>query len=123
MRTFKSLNEREILALAISLEEEDARIYGDLAEGLSDSFPTQADEFRQLRAEEDQHRHQLLNLYQQKFGDHIPMIRRQYVKGFVRRRPVWLMRPLGLDAARRQPRSWRRRRGAFMRRPPARRPT
>jgi rubrerythrin len=98
----KSLSEREILALAISLEEEDACIYGDLAEGLKDSFPTQATEFRRLRAEEDGHRHRLLDLYREKFGEHIPLIRRQYVKGFVRRKPVWLVRPLGLDAARRQ---------------------
>jgi rubrerythrin len=102
MRTFKSLSEREILALAISLEEEDARIYSDLAEGLSETFPAQADEFRRLRAEEDRHRHQLLDLYQQKFGDHIPLIRRHHVTGFVKRKPVWLARPLGLEAARKQ---------------------
>jgi rubrerythrin len=102
MRTFKSLNEQEILALAISLEEEDARIYADLADGLKVSHPAQAEEFRRIRAEEDGHRHRLLDLYQQKFGDHIPLIRRQDVNGFVRRRPVWLVRPLGLDAARKQ---------------------
>jgi rubrerythrin len=102
MRTFKSLNEREILALAISLEEEDARILDDLAEGLHGTHPVQAEEFRKLRAEEDSHRHRLLDLYKSRFGDHIPLIRRQDVKGFVHRRPVWLMRPLGLESARRQ---------------------
>jgi rubrerythrin len=102
VRSFKSLTEREILALAISQEEEDARIYADLADGLKDNYPTQAEEFRRLRAEEDSHRHRLLDLYREKFGEHIPLIRRQDVKGFVRRRPVWLVRPLGLDAARRQ---------------------
>jgi rubrerythrin len=102
MRSFKSLDEREILALAISLEEEDARIYADFADGLKTSHPAQAEEFRQLRAEEDGHRHRLLDLYQQKFGDHIPLIRRQDVQGFVSRRPVWLTRPLGLDAVRKQ---------------------
>ena len=102
MRTFKSLNEQEILALALSLEEEDARIYADLADGLKASHPAQAEEFRRIRAEEDGHRHRLLDLYQEKFGDHIPLIRRQDVNGFVRRRPVWLVRPLGLDAARKQ---------------------
>jgi rubrerythrin len=102
MRTFKSLNEQEILALAISLEEEDARIYADLADGLKASHPAQAEEFRRIRAEEDGHRHRLLDLYQEKFGEHIPLIRRQDVNGFVRRRPVWLVRPLGLDAARKQ---------------------
>ena len=102
MRSFKSLSEQEILALAISLEEEDARIYDDFAEGLAASHPSLADQFRQMRAEEDDHRHRLLTLYRQKFGEHIPLIRRQDVKGFVRRRPVWLLRPLGLEAARKQ---------------------
>jgi rubrerythrin len=102
MRSFKSLSEQEILALAISLEEEDARIYDDFADGLKTSHPAQAEQFRALRAEEDGHRHRLLTLYRQKFGDHIPLIRRHDVKGFVRRRPVWLVRPLGLDAVRRQ---------------------
>jgi len=102
MRSFKSLNEQEILALAISLEEEDARIYDDFADGLKTTHPTQAEEFRRLRAEEDGHRHRLLDLYKEKFGDHIPLIRRQDVAGFVHRRPVWLVRPLGLDAVRKQ---------------------
>lgn len=102
MRSFKSLNEQEILALAISLEEEDARIYDDFADGLQASYPAQAEEFRRLRAEEDGHRHRLLDLYREKFGEHIPLIRRQDVKGFVSRTPVWLVRPLGLNAARKQ---------------------
>lgn len=102
MRSFKSLNEQEILALAISLEEEDARIFDDLADGLQASHPAQAEEFRRLRIEEDGHRHRLLDLYRERFGEHIPLIRRQDVKGFVRRKPVWLVRPLGLDAARRE---------------------
>jgi rubrerythrin len=102
MRSFKSLSEKEILALAISLEEEDARIFDDLADGLKEHFPAAAEEFRKLRAEEDGHRHRLLDLYRQRFGEHIPLIRRQDVKGFVSRRPVWLVRPLGLDAARKE---------------------
>jgi rubrerythrin len=102
MRSFKSLTEQEILALAISLEEEDARIYDDLADGLQTTHPALAEEFRRLRVEEDGHRHRLLDLYRSRFGEHIPLIRRQDVKGFVRRRPVWLMRPLGADAARKQ---------------------
>ena len=100
MRSFKSLSEREILALAISLEEEDARIYGDFAEGLQADFPAVAQKLQTMRIDEDGHRHRLLELYQQKFGEHIPLIRRQDVKGFVTRRPVWLVRPLGLDAVR-----------------------
>src|SRR2546421_4917459 len=102
VRTFKSLSEREILALAISLEEEDARIYADFAEGLSAEFPAVAEQFAQMRAEEDGHRHRLLELYRQKFGEHIPLIRRQDVKGFVSRKPVWLVRPLGLAVVRKQ---------------------
>src|SRR5947208_15049678 len=100
MRTFQSLTERDILALAISLEEEDARIYDDFADGLKANYPAQADLFARLRAEEDGHRHRLLELYRRRFGEHIPHIRREDVKGFVRRKPVWLVRPLGLAAAR-----------------------
>jgi rubrerythrin len=102
MRSFKSLSEQEILALAISLEEEDARIYDDFADGLRSSYPSQAEEFARLRVEEDGHRHRLLDLYRERFGEHIPLIRRQDVKGFVSRKPVWLVRPLGLDAVRKQ---------------------
>src|SRR4051812_14688254 len=100
MRSFDSLNEREILALAISLEEEDARIYEDFADGLKDSHPAEAEKFRAMRADEDRHRHRLLTLYRERFGEHIPLLRRQHVRGFVRRRPVWLSRPLGLDTVR-----------------------
>src|SRR5438876_10679137 len=102
MRSFQSLSEQEILALAISLEEEDARIYGDFAEGLKLDAPATAAILDEMRAEEDGHRHRLLEHYRQKFGEHIPLIRRQDVKGFVRRKPIWLVRPLGLDAVRKQ---------------------
>ena len=102
MKSFNSLSEREILALAISLEEEDERVYSDFAEGLRESFPASAPVFDTLRAEETRHRQSLLSLYREKFGEHIPLIRRQDVRGFVQRRPVWLVRPLGLDAVRKQ---------------------
>lgn len=102
MRNFDSLSEQEILALAISLEEEDARIYDDFADGLKESYPAQAAKFAELRVDEDGHRHRLLDLYRQRFGDHVPLIRRHDVKGFVSRRPVWLVRPLGLTAVRNQ---------------------
>ena len=101
-RAFKDLNEQEVLALAISLEEEDARIYDDFAEGLKDAYPSVSQQFRDLRVEEDGHRHRLLELYRQKFGEHIPLIRRHDVKGFVTRKPVWLVRPLGLSAVRKE---------------------
>ena len=96
MKTFDSLTEQEILALAISLEEEDARVYEDFAAGLQDNYPEQAEKFRIMRREEDGHRHRLLELFKGKFGDHVPLIRRQDVRGFVERKPVWLTRPLGL---------------------------
>lgn len=102
MRSFKSLSEREILALAISLEEEDARIYADFAEGLAANFPDVAREFAEMRGEEDNHRHRLLTLYSEKYGEHIPLLRRQDIQGFVPRRPVWLVRPLGLATVRKQ---------------------
>ena len=98
MKTFDSLTEQEILALAISQEEEDARIYEDFADGLQANYPEQAAKFREMRHEEDGHRHRLLELYKSRFGDHVPLIRRQDVRGFVDRRPVWLVRPLGLKA-------------------------
>src|SRR5215469_7200110 len=75
MRDFHSLSEREILALAISLEEEDERIYADFTEGLRDSFPASAAVFAEMQKEESGHRRRLLELYHQKFGDHIPLIR------------------------------------------------
>ncbi len=102
MRNFNSLSEREILALAISLEEEDERVYADFAEGLRENFSASAAVFDGMRDEESGHRRRLIELYRQRFGDHIPLIRRQDVKGFVQRKPTWLVRPLGLDAVRRQ---------------------
>src|SRR6059036_3744364 len=100
MKNFDSLSEREILALAISLEEEDERVYADFAEGLRDTFRASAAVFEAMGADETSHRQKLLSLYRQKFGEHIPLIRRQDVKGFVERKPVWLVRPLGLQAVR-----------------------
>lgn len=102
MKKFDDLSEKEILALAISLEEEDERVYADFAEGLRETFPASAAVFDAMRTDETGHRQRLLSLYQKQFGDHIPLIRRQDVRGFVHRTPVWLVRPLGLDAVRKQ---------------------
>src|ERR1700736_5054166 len=102
MKNFNELSEREILALAISLEEEDERVYADFSEGLRQDFPASATVFDSMRKEESGHRRRLIELYQQKCGEHIPLIRRQDVKGFVQRVPVWLVRPLGLDTVRKQ---------------------
>jgi erythrin-vacuolar iron transport family protein len=101
-RKFKDLTEREILALAIALEEEDSRIYADFADGLRESYPATAKMFEEMQAEESEHRRSLIEIFRQRFGEHIPLIRRQDVKGFVERRPVWLARPLGLNAVRKQ---------------------
>jgi erythrin-vacuolar iron transport family protein len=100
-KRFKDLTEQEILALAISSEEDDARIYGDVAQGLAADFPATAEMFREMQREESEHRRGLTELYRKRFGEHIPLLRRDDVKGFIRRTPVWLVRPLGIDAVRR----------------------
>ena len=102
MKSFEALTERQVLALAISLEEEDERVYADFAEGLRESFPASAAVCEGMRQEESGHRRRLIDLYKEKFGEHIPLIRRQDVRGFVQRKPVWLVRPLGLETVRRQ---------------------
>jgi rubrerythrin len=101
-KNFKDLTEQEILALAISLEEEDERVYSDFAEGLRENYPSTAKMFDEMRAEESGHRQRLIEIYRQRFGEHIPLIRRQDVKGFVERRPIWLIRPLGINTVRKQ---------------------
>ena len=97
---FRDLNEAQILALAISAEEEDARIYRDFAESLRADFPATAELFTRMAGEEDGHRHRLTELYRRRFGEHIPLLRRQDVKGFVVRRPSWLARTLRPERAR-----------------------
>ena len=101
-KRFKDLTEREILALAISLEEEDARVYADFADGLRQEYPATAKIFEEMQAEESGHRASLIAVYRERFGDHIPLIRRNDVSGFVQRRPTWLARPLKIEAVRRQ---------------------
>src|SRR5579871_6319473 len=101
-RNFRDLSEPEILALAITLEEQDSRIYGDFADGLRESFPASAAMFDEMQKEETTHRARLIEIFRQRFGEHIPLIRREDVKGFVTRKPVWLNRPLGLDTVRKQ---------------------
>jgi rubrerythrin len=102
VRAFSELSEQEILALAISLEEEDQRIYLDYAQGLAERYPASAKVFADMAAEESSHRQRLLEIYRQRFGEHIPLIRRQDVRGFVKHQPIWLVRPLGLDKVRQQ---------------------
>ena len=100
VKSFADLNEREVLALAISNEDEDSRIYRSFADGLRASYPETAAMYDRMAQEEIGHHDMLLDLYRKKFGDFLPLIRRQDVKGFVARRPIWLNRPLGLDAVR-----------------------
>jgi erythrin-vacuolar iron transport family protein len=100
MKRFADLSEQEVLALAISNEEEDSRIYRDFAEGLRPGFPDTAQMFDEMAAEEVHHRGLLYDLYRTRFGEHMPLVRRQDVRGFIRHKPVWLVRPLGLDEVR-----------------------
>jgi erythrin-vacuolar iron transport family protein len=102
MKNFHELSEREVLALAISFEEEDERVYADYVEGLRETYPASAAVFEGMRQEESGHRRRLIELYRKKFGEHIPLIRRQDVKGFVQRKPIWLVKPLRLDTVRKQ---------------------
>src|SRR5580692_9190722 len=102
MKKFEELTEREVLALAISLEEEDERVYADFAEGLRPDYPASAAMFEGMREEESGHRRRLIELFRQRFGEHIPLIRRQDVRGFVERPALWLMRPLRIEAVRKE---------------------
>jgi rubrerythrin len=100
MRDFSALSERELLALAISNEEEDGRIYADFADALAENYPDSHAVFRHMADEENDHRRMLIDLYVSRFGSHIPLIRRADVRGFVARKPIWQMRPLRLDKVR-----------------------
>ncbi len=99
-RQFSDLSEQEVLALAISSEEDDARIYRSYAERLRKEFPDSAKIFEGMAAEEDGHRKRLIKMHQARFGDTIPLVRREHVAGFYARRPVWLIENLGLDRIR-----------------------
>ncbi len=102
MKAFSDLTEREILALAITSEEEDGRIYMSFAEDLAERYPASARVFERMSTEESKHRHLLLEQYEKRFGPHLPPIRREDVKGFLRRRPVWLTKNLPLETIRKQ---------------------
>ena len=102
MKKFADLSEREVLAVAISGEEEDSRIYMSFAEDLSERYPESAKLFEEMAEEEKGHRHLLLEMYEKSFGPNLPPIRRTDVKGFLRRRPVWLTKNLSLDVVRKE---------------------
>ncbi|MGV8854540.1 MAG: iron exporter MbfA [Devosia sp.] len=101
-RAFSSLSEREILALAISAEEEDARIYVEFANRLGATYPGSRDLFEGMAAEENEHRRRLLDLYVTRFGEHLVPIRREHVRGFLARKPIWLMKSMPLESVRQQ---------------------
>jgi rubrerythrin len=101
-KTLKELTAREVLALAIQNEEEDGRIYADLAERVRSDYPETAKSLMTMHDEEDGHRHRLIDLYRKQFGEHIPLIRRQDVKGFLSRRPLWLNSILTIPMIRRE---------------------
>ena len=100
MRNFSELSEREVLALAIGAEEEDGRIYNDLVERMRTDYPSTAKIFSEMAGEETEHRHRLLELYREKFGEHIPLIRRQDVRGFLQRKPIWQLPKPGIEDVR-----------------------
>ncbi len=102
MKNFADLTEREVLAVAIASEEEDSRIYMTFAEDLAVRYPDSAKVFEEMAEEERGHRHMLLELYEQRFGKNLPPIRREDVRGFLRRRPVWLTKNLSLDTVRKE---------------------
>ncbi|HEV7881192.1 iron exporter MbfA [Bradyrhizobium sp.] len=102
MKNFADLTEREVLAVAISGEEEDSRIYMSFAEDLAERYPDSARIFEEMAEEEKGHRHMLLKMFEQRFGPNLPPIRRANVKGFLRRRPIWLTKNLSLDAIRKE---------------------
>jgi rubrerythrin len=101
-RPFDSLTEQEILALAISSEEDDGRIYRAYADGLAEAYPNSARVFEDMADEEDRHRAALIELHRRRFGERIPLIRREHVKGYYERKPDWLVRPLGIERVRGQ---------------------
>jgi rubrerythrin len=116
MKRFADLTEQEILALAISNEDEDSRIYRGFAEGLRGPFPASAKVFDEMADEEVRHRTMLFDLYRTKFGEYLPLIRRQDVKGFITKKPLWLTRPLPIDEVRKFAENMEYEAGRFYRR-------
>lgn len=101
MRNFSELTERDLLALAISSEEEDGRVYADFAHDLREEYPGSAHMFADMAAEENEHRRKLIDVFAERFGSHIPLVQRQEVRGWVQRKPAWQVRAMGIEAVRR----------------------
>jgi rubrerythrin len=119
-RSFSDLSDREVLALAIQNEEEDGRIYRDFVERLRDDFPASAKVFEEMADEENGHRQMLFELYRERFGEHIPLIRRDDIRGFIRRQPVWMTDTFDIDAMRQRAESMEEEAANFYRRAAAR---
>ena len=99
-KAFKDLTAQELVALAISQEEEDGRIYGAFAERVRADYPDTAASLDAMQAEEDGHRHRLIEVYRARYGDRIPLVRRQDVRGFFARKPLWLAKVLRVSQIR-----------------------
>ncbi len=119
-RSFSDLSDREVLALAIQNEEEDGRIYRDFVERLRDDFPASAKIFEEMAEEENGHRQMLFDLYRERFGEHIPLIRRDDIRGFIRRQPIWMTETFDIDAMRERAESMEEEAANFYRRAAAR---
>jgi rubrerythrin len=119
-RSFSALTDREVLALAIQNEEEDGRIYRDFADRLAKDFPASAKVFTEMADEENQHRQRLFDLFRQRFGEHIPLIRRSDVRGFLQRKPLWMSANFDIDAMRERAESMEVEAANFYRRAAAR---
>jgi rubrerythrin len=115
-KSFADLNDREVLALAIQNEEEDGHIYRDFAERLRKDFPASAAIFDEMAEEESDHRKMLFDLFRQRFGEHIPLIRREDVRGFIHRKPVWMTQTFDVDAMRQRAESMEQESANFYRR-------
>jgi erythrin-vacuolar iron transport family protein len=119
-KSFSDLTDREVLALAVQAEEEDGRIYREMAEQLRPQYAASADVFVKMAEEENDHRRRLLELFQQRFGDHIPLIRREDVRGFMKRKPLWMSSSYDIDAIRNRAASMEAEAANFYRRAAAR---
>jgi len=100
MRTLSELSEREVLALAIASEEEDSRIYASFAETCRAEFAASAAIFDEMAEDERSHRSRLFDLYRERFGETLPPIRREDVRGFQKRRSLWWQKDVGADKLR-----------------------
>lgn len=119
-KSFAELSDREVLALAIQNEEEDGRLYREFAHGLGAKYPASADVFTQMADDESEHRRMLLDLYRERFGDHIPLIRREDIRGFIRRPAYWLQPSYDIDRLRHRAETMEAEATAFYRKAAAR---